>query len=214
MNWPLSRTSANRASSSERTDANWALTSTRGICCTRSHFSGVDEIRRQDENACNDGVFDVLEVAVEVGIARAQSVADAGEREAPDRRSHERQERVRAERHPEDAGRNRDERTDDRSEAADENANVPPPVEPAFGTVEIARSEVQPTAPALDERTAAASPRPPADQRTAEIAEGSCKGDHDEGADPEADLRAEERDVMRRRDRTGGERAADEHHEL
>src|SRR3954469_6600693 len=101
MNCPLSSTSANLASSSERTEANWALTSTSGICCTVPHFSDVEEIRREYENACNDQIFDVLEVVMEAGVTRPQSVARAGERERPDRRPDQGQERVRRERHPE-----------------------------------------------------------------------------------------------------------------
>src|SRR5881628_2798341 len=99
MNCPLSRTSANRASNSERTEANWALTSTRGICCTVPHFSDVEEIRRHHENACNDQIFDVIEVVMEAGVARPQSVARAGERERPDCRPEQGQERVGRERH-------------------------------------------------------------------------------------------------------------------
>src|SRR6185437_11258416 len=188
MNCPLSRTSANRASSSARTGAHWALTSTRGICCTATHFSGVDQIRRQHENACNDDVFDVLEVGVEACVARAEPVADAGEGERPDRGTDERQNGVRSERHLEDTGRDRDERADERRHAPDEDADVAPPLEPPLGTVETLRSHVQPAAPALEQRTAAVAPDPPADQRSDEVTERPGEGDHEEGPDAEADL--------------------------
>src|SRR6266550_3202074 len=100
MNSPLSRTSRKRASSCGFSGTYWEWTSTSGIF-TASHFSGVhesiDEIRHQDENACKDRVFDVVEVVVETLVARAQSVARAGDRECPDRRAEQRQHRVRRE---------------------------------------------------------------------------------------------------------------------
>src|SRR3954469_22174939 len=114
MYWPPSRTSANAASTSARTEANWPLTSTRGIFCTASHSSDLEKVRRQRENACNDRIFDVSEVVMEPLVARAQSVAGAGDRERPDGRAEEGQQRVRDERHAEDARRDRDERADDR----------------------------------------------------------------------------------------------------
>src|SRR3954471_1830937 len=102
MNWPLPRISLNTASSSAWSGAYCALTSTSGIC-TAPHFSGVeppvDEIRRQDQNACNHRVLDVGEIVVEALVARAQAVAGPGDRERPDRRADERVEAVGAERH-------------------------------------------------------------------------------------------------------------------
>src|SRR5258708_13849680 len=86
MNCPLPSTSRNRASSSGISGANCALTSTSGIC-TATHSSGLDppveEIRREQENACNDGVFGVLEIVIEALVAPAEPVARAGDSEGP-----------------------------------------------------------------------------------------------------------------------------------
>src|SRR3954447_9562950 len=102
MNCPPSRTSRKRASSSAFSGAYWEWTSTSGIV-TAIHCSGLayaeDEIRRDEQNACNDRVFGVAEVVMEALVARAETVAGAGDREGPDRRAHERQEGVRRERH-------------------------------------------------------------------------------------------------------------------
>src|SRR5438874_4972649 len=209
MNSPLSRTSRKRASSCGFSGAYWEWTSTSGIV-TASHFSGVrqpiDEIRRQHENACHDDVFRVAEVVVETFVARAKPVAGARDRERPDRRADERQQDVRREGHPEDAGRDRDERAHERRQPADEHADVPPAVEPALGAVEAFRAEMQPAPVTLEERAPAAKPDPPADDRAGEITQGAGERHHHERAGTEADLRAEERNVMRRAEDPGRDR--------
>src|ERR1700751_1447475 len=55
-----------------------ALTSISGIGDTASpHCSQpVEEIRRSEDDACHDGVLDVLEAVVEALVARSQRVAD------------------------------------------------------------------------------------------------------------------------------------------
>src|SRR5579862_345174 len=112
MNCPPSRTSRKRASSSGISGSYWEWTSTSGIV-TASHFSGaeppVDQIRRENENACHDGVLGVLEAVVEALEARTQAVTDTGDGERPDRGPDRRVDRVRRQRHLEDAGRDRDE---------------------------------------------------------------------------------------------------------
>src|SRR5689334_1260470 len=128
---------------------------------------------------------------MEALVARAECVADAREAEGPDRRADERQRRVRHERHLEDAGGDRDERPDDWRQAADENAGVPPALEPLLGAHEVLGRDVQPPAPALEIRTAAAHPDPPADDGADEVAERSGKSDSHVRLRPEADLRAE-----------------------
>src|SRR5690242_11971565 len=106
MNWPPSSTSANRASSSERTDANWLLTSTSGIgCCTAPHSSDVDEIRRHDDNACNDDVLDVPEGVMGMCVRRAERPAGAGETGAECEAADEREQQELEERHADDARR-------------------------------------------------------------------------------------------------------------
>src|SRR5258708_2400966 len=108
MNSADARTSLKRASSSGISGAYCALTSTRGMVCTASlHFSCLQpaeyQIRGEEQHPCNDGVLRVFEAMVEALVARAEAVTDAGDRECPDRRADQRQERVRGERHPQRA---------------------------------------------------------------------------------------------------------------
>src|ERR1700757_3067408 len=90
MNRSLSSTSRNAASSRGISGSYSARTSTRGIVCTRGHFSHsdptVDQIRQRDDDAQGDCVLDVAEVVLEAVVARAEAVADADEGERPDRR--------------------------------------------------------------------------------------------------------------------------------
>ena len=95
-----SRTSRKRASSSGISGAYCALTSMSGIVGTAIHFSGPQpppsQVRRQQENACNDDVFGVFERVVEVLVAGAERVARPGDREGPDRRADRGSERCRS----------------------------------------------------------------------------------------------------------------------
>src|SRR5260370_18815539 len=121
MSCPPPSTSRKRASSSGISGAYCALTSTSGIC-TATHFSGlrppVDKIRREEQNACNDCVFGVLEVVVEALVAPPEAEAGAGDPEGPDRGADDRVQAVGRERHLEDPGGNRDEGAYDRRHAA------------------------------------------------------------------------------------------------
>src|SRR5437588_1917550 len=143
MNRLLSSTSRNAASSRGISGSYSARTSTSGIVCTLGHSSGghppVDQIRRTEHDACHDRVLGVAERMVEAVITGAEAVADAGKGEGPHGRAHERQHGVRRERHLEDPCRDRDEGPDDRRQAPDENAYVPPTVEPRLGAVETLR---------------------------------------------------------------------------
>src|SRR6185437_16762843 len=112
---PPSRTSANRASISERTAANWLLTSTSGIGWgTASHSSDVDEIRRHDHNACNDHVLDVAQRVVGVRVGRPERPAGPGEAGAERGAADEREEQELDEGHAHDARRDRDEGSHER----------------------------------------------------------------------------------------------------
>src|SRR3954447_25293961 len=124
MNWPLSSTSANRASSSERTEANWALTSTRGICCTVPHFSDVEEIRRHYENACNDQKFDVSERVVGVRVRRPERPSRAAQSEAEDGAADERENDELRERDAHDPCRDGHEGSEQRHRQADRDRPV------------------------------------------------------------------------------------------
>src|SRR2546423_10235019 len=173
MNCPLPSTSRKRASSSGVRGANCPLASTSGICMA-THSSGLDppveEIRREEQNACNDGVLRVLEAVVEALVAPAEAVARAGDPEGPHRRTDEREQAVGGERHLEDAGRDRDERAYDRRDAADEHAEVAPLREPALGAVEPLGREVEPAAAALEQRPAPVPADSPADHCADEVA--------------------------------------------
>src|SRR5579872_1288106 len=183
MNCPVPSTSRKRASSSGISGANCALTSTSGICMA-THSSGLDppveEIRREQQNACNDRVLGVLEAMVEALVAPAEAVARAGDAEGPHRGADNREEAVGRERHLEDAGRDRHERAYDRRHAADEDAEVAPLAEPALRSVEPLRREVEPPAAPLEERTPAVAADAPADQRAGEVAERAGERQRDE----------------------------------
>src|SRR5215471_836642 len=196
MKRSLSRTSRNAASSRGISGSYSARTSTSGIVCIRAHSSRghppVDQIRHEEHDACNDRIFGVAEAVIEALIAGAEAVAGAGERERPHRGTGEREEQVRRERHLEDPGGDRDERADDGRDPADEDAPVPPAVEPRLGAGETLRRDVEPTAAALEQGPSPVAPDRPADERTREVAQRAREGKRDEGPGAEADPRAEE----------------------
>src|SRR5579859_595539 len=211
MNSAEAMTSLKRASSSGIRGAYCALTSTSGIVCTASaHFSCLQpaecQIRREEHDACNNGVLGVLEAVVEALVARAEAVADARDAEGPDRRADEGEQRVGSERHPEGARRNRDEGADDRSDPADEHADLPPPCEPALRACEALGGDVN-LSPAVEADG-------PADDCAGEIAERAREREDDKGAGTEADVRAEERHMMRRREHARRDGSGVEHDEF
>src|SRR6478735_12525690 len=108
-----SSTSRNAASSRGISGAYSARTSTRGIVCTRGHFSRshppVHQIRQQSDDAYDDCVLDVAEAVVKTAIARAEPVAGACKGEGPHGGTCEREQRVRQQPHLEDPGGDRDE---------------------------------------------------------------------------------------------------------
>src|SRR5436853_1234503 len=224
MNWPVSSTSLKAASSLGMSGPYSALTSTSGIAM-RSHFSlpypPVDEIRRRQNDDRGDRVLDVAEVVIEAVVVRAEAVAGSGERERPDRGADEREERVRRERHLEDAGRDRDEGTDDRRDATERDAEIPPAVEPRLGFVEFRRREMEPAAVPLEQRPAAEASNPPADECAEEVAERPGERHDDEGSRTVVHMPAEQREPRHRPSRyrrlaihARGNRAGEEHHEL
>src|SRR4051812_24623719 len=213
---PESRTSAKASFSCGMRGAYCALTSTSGIRGTPLQSIGPsspqDQVGDADENSCNDHYFDVPELLVETLVARAERPADAREREAPDRRTDQRQNRVAPERDAEDPRRDRHERAHDRSDAADEHGPVVVAVEPRLGAPELLWPQVEPAAVAVEQRAAAVEADPPADDRADEVAERSRKRDGEIRAEPVRQIRSEEGE--RRTERTRGDGAADDHHEL
>src|SRR4051812_24327880 len=118
---PESRISANARFSSGISGAYCALTSTRGIRGTAIKSRGAlpahDQIGRRKQNSCNERDLGEAETLVEALVARPHGPPDAGEREAPDGRAHEREHGVAPERDAEDACRNRNEGADHRRDA-------------------------------------------------------------------------------------------------
>src|SRR6478672_11576142 len=213
-----SSTSRNAASSRGISGSYSARTSTRGIVCTRRHFSHSDpaihQIRQPRDNAYRDRVLDVAEAVVEAAIARAEPVAGSREGERPHGGAGQREQCVRQEPHLEDSGCDRDERADDRRQPAEEDAEVPPPLEPSFGTVQPARREVEPAAVALEQRPAPVAADRPAYEGAHEIAERPSKSKRDVGTGSEADPRTEQRYPVRGREDSRGDCARVQHHEL
>src|SRR4051812_29213357 len=103
MNCPPASTSLNRASSSGISGAYCALTSISGIC-TAPH-SSRHQIRREQKNACNDGVFDVSQVVMRMGVRGAERPTGGAEAEAEDGDPEQREHEEAAERDAHDPGR-------------------------------------------------------------------------------------------------------------
>src|SRR5215469_68229 len=213
-----SRTSRNAASSRGISGSYSARTSTRGIVCTRGHFSHsdptVDPIRDAYKDHEHDRVLDVTEVVLEALVARAEAVADADEGERPDRRPDERQAEEQRERHLEQPGRDRDERADDGQERPDQDTRLAPTPEPRVGPVEPFRRDVEPTAVALEQLAAAPASDQPADDAAEEIAERRRDDDREVGAGSRSEVGAEDRDPVGSGEDSGGDGAAHERDEL
>ena len=118
-----------------------------------------------------------------------------------------------AERALERAGRDRDERPDERREAAEEHRGAAVAVEPALGAVERLGRDVQPPPVAVEERPSAAAADRPADERAGEVAERPGEREDDVALGPGRHDVAED-DRLRAGDRARGERAGEEHHQL
>ena len=81
-----------------------------------------------------------VERAVEALVVASERPPDPGDPEGPDGRAGDGQQRVAAERHAEEARRNRDERADDRDDAPEQDGHVVVAIEPALGTLEPLRA--------------------------------------------------------------------------
>src|SRR5215211_4282305 len=199
MKRPDSSARANASFNSGISGAYCALTSTCGIA-TASHRRRPppdEQPRRDPDDRDGDRHVGIAEDMVEVLPARAESPACAREGEAPDRRADGRPQDVTAERHLEDAGRDRDERARDGRDAPDEDRPVAPAVEPALGALEPRGSEVEPPAVALQERPAAVVADRPAGDPTDEVAHGPGDGDREVGRQPALELRPEQVQLVR-----------------
>src|SRR6059058_3961621 len=158
MKIPESRTSATRSWICGIRRSYCAFTSTRGMLGTRAESRcspSEQQVHRQENGSCHDDDVDVVKRVVELLVAGAHAPPDARQREAPDGRPRDRQQRVPAKGHAEDPGRDRDERADDRRDSPDEDGPVVPAVEPALGAVQPLGPEVEESAVPLGQRPAA-----------------------------------------------------------
>src|SRR5262245_2513065 len=236
MKRPDSRTEEKRSSSSGISGAYCALTSTSGIgCVTRASVASPQrsspcggllgqpppallqippsEPRCTADNRSDDHVFDVVEGVVEVLPRFSRRVSSAREREAPDRRAREREERVAHERHLEHTRGDGDERPHDRRQPAQEYRPVLPTLEPALRPVEFLLVEMEPAPVALEIRPAAVQADGPPDDRSDRVADRPRERDREVRGQALVDRPPEERDVLVR-EGTRGERPAVHHDEL
>src|SRR6266508_3537555 len=155
MNSPLASTPSIASRMRGKSGSYWSFTSTSGIGRTirKSRASALeDQIGRQCDNCDDHRVLDETEVVVEVLVAPSGAPADAGEGKGPDCRADGRQQDIAPEGHSEDAGRNRDERPDDRGHPADQHRQVVPAVEPALRPIELVARKVKPASTPFEQR--------------------------------------------------------------
>src|SRR5437899_9085588 len=213
-----SRTSWNAASSRGISGSYSARTSTRGIVCTRGHFSrshpSVHQIRQRGDDPHHDRVLEVAEVVLEALVARAEGIADADEGERPQGRAHQGQAEELRERHLEQPRRNCDEGAEDGGDGPDQDTGPAPAPEPRIGSVEALGSDVEPAAVPLEQLAASPAPDQPADEAPHEVADGRRERDRDVGAGSGAEMGAEDRHAAGTREHAGGDGAAHERDEL
>src|SRR5918992_5466467 len=165
MNSDDSRTASNRLRSSSVSGPYCAATSTSGIFGTASHPRRAamtpDPGNDHEHDRCGDDVFGVPEAVVEVLPARSGGPADPGERERPGDGPRDREQRVAAQRHAEDAGLDGDEGADHGCHPADCDRVVAEALEPALAAVERVRRHVEPAAVTLEVRPSGVVPVPP-----------------------------------------------------
>src|SRR5712691_6827268 len=147
MNAPLASTPSIASRIRGRNGSYCALTSTRGIGRTtgksRRPSSANDQIHRQRDDSRRHRVVGEAEIAVKALVAVAEPIAGSRERKGPDRGTDQRQHAVAQQRHPEDSGRNRDERPDDGREPANQDREIVPTVEPAFSPLQLDRKSTR-----------------------------------------------------------------------
>src|SRR5262245_54244743 len=180
MNAPLSRTPSIAARTRGTRWSYCALTSTSGIWRTTRESRRPPPPHQEPYDAGDNGGHDQIvheaEVVVECLVALAESKADAREGETPDGRADEREDGVASERHSEDAGGDRDERADDRSDSSEQHRPVSPLLEPVLRAVEFLAAQVEPAAVPFEQRPTAVEPDRPAGDRADEITERSGQG--------------------------------------
>ena len=133
---------------------------------------------------------------VEVLPALAGGPARAGEREAPDRRPREGEQRVADERRLHDSRRDGDERADDRRQPSEEDRPVLPALEPALRAVEPLLVQVEPASVALQVRPSSVEPDRPASDGADRVADRACERDGDVRRESLVDRASEEHDLL------------------
>src|SRR4051812_47756557 len=124
-----------------------------------------------DDDHRDDRVVDVVQVVLPLLPVRADLLADEREREHPGDAPREGEEREAPERHPRHAGRQRDERADDRQQAGEEDGRVAVANEPAVRGGEVRRPDPDLGAVPLEDVDAPVPAHRVRDPRPGEVAE-------------------------------------------
>src|SRR5207237_5698202 len=118
------------------------------------------------DDSRHDRVVHVVEALVDALPARSQTPAGSGPREAPDRAADRRQDGVARQARFEHSGRDRYERTDKRSQPAEEDSPLLPALEPALGPLEAGLVEMEPAPGAPEKGTPNGEADRPTQRRT------------------------------------------------
>src|SRR6266540_813677 len=217
MNSPLTSTPSIASRRRGKSGSYCAFTSTSGIGRTASKSrrppSPNDHIDHDRHNSRNRRVVDEPEVPVEGLVAPAGAPTHARERKTPDRRADQRQHGVAPEGHPEDAGRNGDERAHHGRHPPQEHGKLVPAVEPALGALQLVAAEVQPPPALLQQGPAAVEADRPAADGAHQVAERAGERHHHISPEVGRDPRPEEVDVLPG-ERRRGQRTRVDHDEL
>src|SRR5262245_24929392 len=126
----------------------------------------------EEHDECEHHVVDVAEAVVEVVPAASDREADACEREAPDRRTRQREHGVTPDGHPKDTGRDRAERAHEGRETPEKHRSVAPAFEPALRPLQLLGPEMEPASMTFEQRTSSVDPDSPADHSPDRVADG------------------------------------------
>src|SRR4051794_15083214 len=162
-----------------------------------------------DDDHRDDRVVDVVQVVLPRLPVRADLLADEREREHPGDAAGEGEEREAPERHPRDAGRQRDERADDRQQAREEDGRVAVTGEPAVGGREVRGPDPDLGAVLLEDVDAPVPAHRVRDPRAGEVAEDAGGGHREQAVVPLGDVEAGEEHRRLARDRDA--RALEQH---
>src|SRR3954452_19565485 len=163
-----------------------------------------DEVDDADDDGGEHRGGDVPQRVLPFVPARPDLVADKREQEHPRDAAQHGVEREAPERHPGDAGGQRDERPHDRQHAAEEHRPGSPALEPPVGAVDARLAHVQPLAVTLDELDAPEIAHGVGDPRADQVAQDARGGHFQERELPAVDVEAGEQHRRLRWDRDAG----------